>query len=279
MTDALLTRIAEALERLVPHSAPLPSLNTHTVFVWNGLDGLLRPIDAPRRVPLALLLGLEGPKDALVANTQRFAAGLPANHALLWGARGTGKSALVKAVHADVADKNPALKLIEVSRNDTASIPALTARLQGRAERFMLFVDDLSFERGDDGYKALKSILDGGVSGDLSNVMVVVTSNRRHLINRDAGGDAGDLRPEETADDQVALSDRFGLWLGFHVMDQATYLAIIDAYCARLKLKPGDKGLHRAALQWAAKRGARSGRVAWQFIVDRAGALGKSVTF
>lgn len=275
---ALLERIAQALERLAPPPAALPETADGNVFVWQGKARRLRAIDNPRRVPLALLLGVDVPKTRLLENTIRFAAGHPANHAMLWGARGTGKSALVKAVHQAVAQTQPDLKLIEISRQDVATLPDLADQLSEAGWRAILFIDDLSFEGSDEGYKALKSILDGGVSGSLSNLLVYVTSNRRHLINR-PDGSQHEFRPEETVEEQVALPERFGLWLGFHGLDQPTWLAIIHSYADKLALDADDPELERKALQWAAQRGARSGRSAWQFIIDRAGELGRPIQF
>jgi len=279
MIDEALLRIAAALERIAPQHASEPDLSIADTYFWSALEKRLIAIPHPKRVPLDRLLGIESAKEHLLENIWRFGTGLPANHAMLWGARGTGKSALVKSVHFSLVNDGLALKLIEISRDDIANLPALAAVLRSRQERILLFIDDLSFERGDHSYKALKSFLDGGIAGDLTNCLVLVTSNRRHLINRETPAEGLELRPEETADDQVALSDRFGLWLGFYPMDQATYLEIVRSYSKLLKLRPNDKALDRQALQWAAKRGGRSGRVAWQFIVDRAGALGKSVSF
>jgi uncharacterized protein len=280
MTENLapyLSRIAQALERLAP---PPPSLPVDQpegdVFAWDGPRAILTPIKKPRRIPLDFLQGVDSQKERLLQNTKLFAQGHPANHAMLWGARGTGKSALVKAVHAQVAANHQNCKLIEVSRGDIASVPVLANALAAAGWRAILFVDDLSFERGDESYKALKSVLDGGVSGALSNLLVYVTSNRRHLVNRPDGNQA-DMRPDETVEEQLALSERFGLWLGFHPMDQALWLKIVRAYCAALNLNPKDPMLERTALQWAASRGARSGRSAWQFIVERAGAMGRGI--
>jgi hypothetical protein len=290
--EPVLVRIATALERLGPQvPGPLDQLLEGGVFVWQatvgsgggpGAAGALRPVAASRSVPLDLLLGIDEQKRRLRANVLRFAQGLPANHALLWGVRGAGKSALVKAVRADVAAAHPALALVEVMRGEIASVPGLVARLPAGA-RVILFIDDLSFDARDEGYKALKAVLDGGVETTLAagagQVLVIVTSNRRHLVARqDTGGPAaGDHRPEETSEEQISLSDRFGLWLGFHAMDQATYLDVVRAYCTRLGLDPHDPALDRAALQWAQLRGARSGRTAWQFILDRAGAKSRSI--
>jgi predicted AAA+ superfamily ATPase len=272
----LLTRIAQALERLAPAPAPLPPMDQAAVWLWQGNASILTPIHAPRRVPLSMILGNDAQKERLVSNTRRFAEGHPANHGLLWGARGTGKSALVKAVHDEIATAYPSLKLIEVVRGDIATVPTLAAKLAQEGWQAIIFIDDLSFERGDESYKALKSVLDGGVSGALSKILVYVTSNRRHLVNR-PDGTQPDFRPDETVEEQMALSERFGLWLGFHAMDQATWLAIVHNYCVALSLKPKDKALERTALQWAAQRGSRTGRSAWHFIVERAGELGKPI--
>jgi uncharacterized protein len=273
---SLLTRIAEALERLSPAPHSLPDAASAEVFAWQGHSETLYPVTNPRRIPFDFILGVDSQKERLLQNTLRFAAGHPANHAMLWGARGTGKSALVKAVHGDVSHQHQGLKLIEIGRNDIGSVPQLARALAKDDWRAILFIDDLSFERGDDSYKALKSVLDGSVSGDLGNLLVYITSNRRHLVNRPDGTQA-DFRPDETVEEQMALSERFGLWLGFHPMDQALWLAIMRRYANALDLAPDDPTLDRTALQWAASRGARSGRSAWQFIVERAGDLGKSV--
>lgn len=272
----LLTRIADALDRLAPAPKPLPQQDLASVWLWDGDANTLAPVHNARRIPLDLILGADTQKARLLSNTQRFAQGHPANHAMLWGARGTGKSAMVKAVHAQLAAENPNLNLIEVTRGDIATVPALAAKLAAANWQAIVFIDDLSFERGDESYKALKSVLDGGVSSALAKILVYVTSNRRHLVNRPDGNQA-DFRPDETIEEQMALSERFGLWLGFHTMDQATWLAIVRSYCKVLKLKPSDKGLERNALQWAASRSSRTGRSAWQYIVERAGELGKSI--
>ena len=273
---ALLQRIAEALERLAPAPAALPSAEGHDVFVWRGDQLRLSPIAKPRRVPLDLIQGVETQKARLLRNTERFAAGHPANHAMLWGARGTGKSALVKAVHHQVAKQYRDLKLVEIGRTDLQSLPDLADRLSEAGWRALVFIDDLSFEAADETYKALKSVLDGGVSGAMANLLVYVTSNRRHLINRPDGSQA-EFRPEETVEEQVALPERFGLWLGFQSLDQPTWLTIVQGYALALNLAPDDPELDRTALHWAAQRGARSGRSAWQFVIDRAGQLGQSI--
>jgi uncharacterized protein len=271
-----LLRIADALERLAPPRLTLGDPARSDVFAFDCANAELTAITAPRRIPLDFLLGIDSQKGRLLQNTQHFAMGYPANHALLWGARGTGKSALVKAAHAHVAHDYPDLKLIEIARGDIANVPALARELAAQKWRAILFIDDLSFERGDESYKALKSVLDGGVSGALSNLLVYVTSNRRHLVNRPDGSQA-DFRPDETVEEQMALSERFGLWLGFHPMDQALWLKIVHTYVAALELDREDPILDRTALQWAASRGARSGRSAWQFIVERAGDMGRNL--
>lgn len=269
---ALLTRIAQALERLAPPAGAPLDLSAAAAFVWRG-EGRLDPVTRPRRVPLSLLTGIDEQKARVVEGFERFARGLPANHMMLWGARGTGKSALVKAAHADVALRHPDLKLVEIPRTGLPDLPRLLDRLpRDGAGRVALFVDDLSFEAADEAYKGLKSALDGSLGG--ADVLVAVTSNRRHIVNRQnlARDGAADFRPDETMEEQVALSDRFGLWLGFHPMDQATWLAAVRATLVHLGLDPARPGLESEALQWAARRGSRSGRSAWQFCVDQAGA-------
>ena len=274
----LLVRIADALDRLAPPDVPLPPQQLASVWTWHSAANRLNPIHDPRRIPLDLILGAEAQKERLLANTSCFAQGRAANHAMLWGARGTGKSALVKAIHATISLNYPDLRLIEIMRDDISSVPALADKLAQQNWRAILFIDDLSFERGDESYKALKSVLDGGVSNAINSVLVYVTSNRRHLVNRPDGSQP-DFRPDETIDEQMALSERFGLWLGFYAMDQATWLAIVRSYCTALDLKPRDKTLERRALQWAAGRSSRTGRSAWQFIVERAGELNKPIVF
>ena len=278
--DALLplvTRIAEALERLAP---PVPAalvLDGADAFVWqpdlHGQAGRLLPVPRVARVAIGLLQGIDRARDTLLANTLRFAAGRPANNAMLWGARGMGKSSLVKAVHAEALARLPAsLVLIEIHREDIASLPALLDRLRQQDRRVLVFCDDLSFEREDADYKALKSVLDGGIEGRPDNVLFYATSNRRHLMPRDMieNEAATAISPGEAVEEKVSLSDRFGLWLGFHACDQATYLAMVAAYAAELGLSADPA----EALAWAAGRGARSGRVAWQFMQDLAGRQG-----
>jgi uncharacterized protein len=281
MTDALtpiLIRIADALDRLARPPLTLPDPQSGDVFAWDGGQARLNAVPNPRFMPLDFLQGVDTQKTRLHQNTLRFAQGHPANHAMLWGARGTGKSALVKAIHAHVGRDHTDLKLIEIGRGDIGSVGSLATLLSDHKWRAILFIDDLSFERRDESYKSLKSVLDGGVSGALSNLLVYVTSNRRHLVNRPDGNQA-DMRPDETVEEQLALSERFGLWLGFHPIDQALWLKIMRTYVVALDLGAEDPSLERTALQWVASRGARSGRSAWQFIVERAGEMGRGLDF
>jgi len=272
--DPVLARIAEALERLAPPRPTAPDFTAARLFRHDPLTGAFHPApDYP--LPLAALIGVERQRDRFVENLRRFAAGLPANHALLWGVRGTGKSSLAKAAFTSVVAEAPALKLIEVDRDQVTALPVLFDVLRARPERFLVLCDDLSFEEGAAAAKALKSALEGGVSGPPANVLFVATSNRRHLMPRGHAEDRGLIATAEDAEEEVSVSDRFGLWIGFPPMDQATYLAAVQAYAKRYKLKTAD--LDRRALQWAQLRGARSGRVAWQFIRDLAGELGKSL--
>jgi predicted AAA+ superfamily ATPase len=274
MNDDASQRIAAALERLAPPPPPRPTPEGADAFVWQAAPPALRPVPRVARVPLALLLGLERQKDLLLENTRRFAAGLPANNAMLWGARGMGKSSLVKAVHAECAPGSVAL--IEIARDELASLPQLLAALRATHRRCLIFCDDLSFEREDTDYKALKSVLDGGIEGRPANVLFYATSNRRHLMPRDMIDNERTtaVHGGEAADEKVSLSDRFGLWLGFHVCDQPTYLAMVTSYADAYGLKADADTLRAEAVAWAATRGARSGRVAAQFIDDLAGRLG-----
>jgi predicted AAA+ superfamily ATPase len=268
----LLTRIAEALERLAPPPRTTPVFENARLFRHEPATGGFHP--APD-YPLALdsLLGVDRQKDRFVENLQRFATGLPYNHALLWGVRGTGKSSLAKAAFMEVAKASPTLKLVEVDRDEVTALPALFDDLRGRSETFVVLCDDLSFEEGAAAAKALKSALEGGVSGPPANVLFVATSNRRHLMPRGHQEDRGLLSAAEDAEEEVSVSDRFGLWIGFPPMDQPTYLAAVAAYAERFDLAAPD--MERRALQWAQLRGSRSGRVAWQFIRDLAGEQGK----
>ncbi len=231
-------------------------------------------------MPLQLLLGVERARDTLLANTLQFAQGLPANNALLWGARGMGKSSLVKAIHGEVLARGGALKLVELAREDLASIARLLAILRASEARFLLFCDDLSFSPDDEQYKSLKAVLDGGIEGRPENVLFYATSNRRHLMPREMieneRGSA--INPSEAVEEKVSLSDRFGLWLGFHACDQAQFLAMIRAYCDYYGVEIDDETLRAEAIEWAATRGARSGRVAWQYFSDLAGRKGVALT-
>ena len=275
MEDALkpvLLRIAEALERLAPPATAAPSFDAARLFRHDPVTGAFHPApDYP--LPLESLLGIERQKDRFLENLQRFAKGLPSNHVLLWGVRGTGKSSISKAAFMQVSQDAPDLKLVEVDRDQVTELPSLFDELRGRAERFVVLCDDLSFEEGAAAAKALKSALEGGVSGPPSNVLFVATSNRRHLMPRTNTEDRGLVASAEDAEEEVSVSDRFGLWIGFPPMDQATYLAAINAYAERYGL--ADPELDRRALQWAQLRGSRSGRVAYQFIRDLAGEQGK----
>jgi len=268
----LLDRIAEALERLAPPPPVDPDFAAARLFRHAPDTGAFHP--APD-YPLALdsLVGVDRQKARFLENLQRFARGLPYNHALLWGVRGTGKSSLAKAAFMAVARETPALKLVEVDRDQVTALPALFDVLRVRDERFVVLCDDLSFEEGAAAAKALKSALEGGVSGPPANVMFVATSNRRHLMPRGHGEDRGLIATAEDAEEEVSVSDRFGLWVGFPAMDQPTYLAAVDGYARRYDLMVPD--LERRALQFAQLRGGRSGRVAWQFIRDLAGELGQ----
>jgi predicted AAA+ superfamily ATPase len=280
MDPALLTRIAEALERLSPPPPPAPDFAAADAFVWHPAGGgTLAPVPHVARVDIGLLQGIDRAKTILLENTHRFAAGLPANNAMLWGARGMGKSSLVKAAHAAANAARPgALVLVEIARDDLATLPALLARLRATIRRCLVFCDDLSFEREDADYKALKSVLDGGIEGRPPNVLFYATSNRRHLMPRDMieNERATAINPNEATEEKVSLSDRFGLWLGFHGCDQAVFFAMVDAYAAQLNLKLAGDALHAQAAEWSLTRGARSGRVAWQFIQDLAGRMGQS---
>ena len=270
----LLIRIAEALERLAPPAPATVGFDGASLFRHDPATGGFHP--APD-YPMALdsLVGVERQKARFLENLERFAGGLAFNHALLWGVRGTGKSSLAKAAFTAVAGRTTDLKLVEVDRDQVTALPALFDALRARSERFVVLCDDLSFEEGAAAAKALKSALEGGVSGPPANVLFVATSNRRHLMPRGHAEDRGLIALAEDAEEEVSVSDRFGLWIGFPPMDQATYLAAVRAYAGRYDLEVPD--LERRALQWSQLRGARSGRVAWQFIRDLAGELGKTL--
>jgi predicted AAA+ superfamily ATPase len=273
----LATRIAEALERLAPPPPETVDLRAAEAFVWHPSPAHLAPITKVSRVDIGLLQGVELQKQILLDNTLRFARGLPANNAMLWGARGMGKSSLVKAVHAVANVQQPGcLALVEIHREDVRSLPELLNVLRGKARRCLILCDDLSFEREDSDYKALKSILEGGIEGRPDNVLFYATSNRRHLMPRDMieNERATAINPSEATEEKVSLSDRFGLWLGFYNCDQDTYFAMVDGYAASMRLPIDEASLHAQAVEWSMTRGSRSGRVAWQFIQDLAGRLG-----
>jgi predicted AAA+ superfamily ATPase len=281
MDETLLARIAEALERLAPPVPAAPDLAQAEAFVWLPERAALAPVPKISRVALGLLRGIDQQKGILLENTQRFAAGLPANNAMLWGARGMGKSSLVKAVHGQVnADSPGALALIEIHREDIRTLPALLNLLRGQARRCLILCDDLSFEREDADYKALKSVLDGGIEGRPENVLFYATSNRRHLMPRDMMENerATAINPGEAVEEKVSLSDRFGLWLGFHHGSQEVFFAMVEGYAAAFGLPIAPEALRAAAVEWSVTRGGRSGRVAWQFIQDVAGRLGVRLT-
>lgn len=273
----LLTRLVEALERIAPPPPPPADLTAADAFVWHAQTERLEPVTKVNRVDLALLKGIERQSELLLDNTRRFATGLPANNALLWGARGTGKSSLVKAVHAAInADLAGALALVEIHREDIPSLPRLLGQLRGTARRCVLFCDDLSFDAKDDAYKSLKAVLEGGVEGRPDNVVFYATSNRRHLMQREMSENERStaLNPGEEVEEKVSLSDRFGLWIGFHNVDQQTFLAIIQGYVDAFAIPVTPGQLKAEAIEWSMTRGARSGRVAWQFVQDLAGRLG-----
>ena len=277
MTDAivpLLARIADALERLAPPAPQAPDFTAARLFRHEPVSGtFVAAPDYP--LSLDLLVGIDRQKARFVENLRRFAEGLPSNHVLLWGVRGTGKSSVTKAAFVALADTYPDLKLIEVDRDEVAALPPLFDVLRSRTERFVVLCDDLSFEDGAAAAKALKSALEGGVSGPPENVLFVATSNRRHLMPRDHVERQGAIAAAENAEEEMSVSDRFGLWIGFPPMDQSTYLEAIRSYAARFELDVAD--LDRRALQWSQMRGGRSGRVAWQFVRDLAGELGASL--
>jgi len=276
--NPLLRRIADALERLAPAAAAVNDLAAADAFIWHADREWLEPVPVVNRVALGLLHGIDRVRDILLENTQRFAAGLPANNVLLWGARGTGKSALVKATHAAINEAKPhALALIEIHREDIPSLPRLLSLVRGSSRQCLLFCDDLSFDQNDASYKSLKAVLEGGIEGRPANVVLYATSNRRHLMARDMieNERSTAINPAEAVEEKVSLSDRFGLWLGFHNVDQETYQAIVRGYAQHFGLDLPEEQLKSEANEWSITRGARSGRVAWQFIQDLAGRLGK----
>jgi hypothetical protein len=274
----LLLRLVTAVERLAPPTLPEVDLGAADAFVWEAQAQELRPVAEVARVPLALLVGIDRVRDILLANTERFAAGRPANNALLWGARGMGKSSLIKAIHGAVNEARPhALALIEIHREDIPTLPRLLSLVRDSGRRTILFCDDLSFDQNDASYKSLKAVLEGGIEGRPANVVLYATSNRRHLMPRDMieNERSTAINPAEAVEEKVSLSDRFGLWLGFHNLDQEIYLAIVRGYAAHYGLDLPEDQLRSQASEWSITRGSRSGRVAWQFIQDLAGRLGK----
>ncbi len=277
----VLARIAEALERIAPAPPPAPDLAAADGFVWHPAPvPRLAPVPRIAKVDIVLLKGVERQKQIVLENTLRFARGLPANNAMLWGARGMGKSSLVKAAHAEANAEVPgALALIEIHREDIRTLPELLNILRAQPRRCLVFCDDLSFEREDADYKALKSVLDGGIEGRPANVLFYATSNRRHLMPRDMieneRGSA--INPGEAVEEKVSLSDRFGLWIGFHNCDQDTFFAMIEGYAESFALPIGQEELRKAAVEWSVTRGGRSGRVAWQFVQEMAGRLGVKI--
>jgi uncharacterized protein len=274
----VLERIAAALERLAPAPPPAPDFAAAEAFVWHPEGRRLAPVRRVNRVDMSLLKGIDRVRDLLVENTERFARGLPANNALLWGARGMGKSSLVKATHAAIgaANPKPGLKLVEIHREDIESLPDLMAMLRGAPQRFLVFCDDLSFDAEDTSYKSLKTMLEGGIEGRPENVIFYATSNRRHLMAREMMENERStaINPGEAVEEKVSLSDRFGLWLGFHRCSQDEYLAMVDGYVTHYGIALAGETLRREALEWATTRGSRSGRVAWQYVQDLAGRLG-----
>ncbi|KGJ08730.1 ATP-binding protein [Paracoccus sphaerophysae] len=276
MTTEPLERIADALDRLTPPPAPAPSFTEAEAYVWHTAPDRLDPVRRVNRVPLDQLVGIDRSRDTLLANTLQFARGHAANNALLWGARGMGKSSLVKAVHAEAVARGLPLVLVEISRDDLESVGRLLALLGASDRRFLLFADDLSFSHDDAQYKSLKAVLDGGLAGRPPNVVLYATSNRRHLMPRDMIDNerASAIHPGEAVEEKVSLSDRFGLWLGFHPCGQDEFLAMIDGYCGAYGLSVDPETLRAEAIEWQATRGARSGRVAWQFFTDLAGRHG-----
>ncbi len=272
-----LEKLVNALERLVPATPPRPDFSAADAFVWVAAERRLLPVTAVNRVDLSLLRAIDHLRDILHANTERFARGLPANNVLLWGARGMGKSSLVKAVHHEVSSRDPGhLKLLEIHREDIETLPDLMALAGDSEHRFVIFCDDLAFDGGDTSYKSLKAALEGGIEGRPDNVVFYATSNRRHLLPRDMAENERStaITPHEAVEENVSLSDRFGLWLGFHNCSQEDYLEMVRGYAEYHELGVDDDDLRAGALEWSITRGARSGRVAWQYIQDLAGRLG-----
>ena len=269
-------RIAEALERMAPAPLSAPDFAAADAFVWHVEPDRLEPVAKVNRVDLLLLVGVTRTRETLLANTLQFAKGLPANNALLWGSRGMGKSSIVKAIHAEVLRQGHDLKIVELQREDLPSVSRLMNLLRGSEARFLLFCDDLSFGHDDQHYKSLKAVLDGGIEGRPDNVVFYATSNRRHLMPRDMieNERSSAINPSEAVEEKVSLSDRFGLWLGFHPCSQDDYLDMIRGYCKAYGVEIDEETLWAEAIEWQATRGARSGRVAWQYFTDLAGRRG-----
>ncbi|WP_127752614.1 ATP-binding protein [Devosia sp. 1566] len=278
-----LARIAQALQPKDAGVDQAAVLASDSAFHWDGAAGQLMPVPRVSRVPLAMLKGIDAVQDILLRNTEQFARGHGANNALLWGARGMGKSSLVKAIHADIVERTDEgflrLVLIEIAREDLESLPVLMRRIANAEGRFIVFCDDLSFDSGETSYKSLKTILDGGLEGRPDNVLFYATSNRRHLMPRDMieNERATAITPGEAVEEKVSLSDRFGLWLGFHNCDQPTFLLMVKTYAEHYGLDIDEETLRARAIEWSATRGARSGRVAIQLVRTLAGEMGKAV--
>ena len=276
----VLERIANALERLAPETSIVEQKMDSTAYVWDKELNHLKAIKNVSRLDLTLLKGLEQQTQILYDNTKQFAQGLPANNALLWGARGTGKSSLIKAIHGNINENTKfSIILVEIFREDINSLPALLDRLKNNKKRFILFCDDLSFEDKDTEFKSLKAVLEGGIEGRPENVIFYATSNHKHLMPRDMieNERSSAIHTSESVEEKVSLSDRFGLWLGFHPINQETYFEIVDSYAEKYNLTIDQTDLKSQALEWSMTRGSRSGRVAWQFIQDLAGKQGKKI--
>ena len=274
-----LERIADALERMNPAPTSDPDFTDAEAFVWHTAPDRLEAVPNVNRIDIGLLVGIDRSRDTLLANTLQFAKGMPANNVLLWGARGMGKSSLIKAAHAEVSKQAQGLILVEIQREDLPSIGRLLNLLRGQETRFLLFCDDLSFDHDDSHYKSLKAVLDGGIEGRPDNVLFYATSIRRHLMPRDMieNERSTAISPSEAVEETVSLSDRFGLWLGFHPCDQDEYLAMIRGYCDALEIEISDADLRAEAIEWQQTRGSRSGRVAWQYVTDLAGRRGVKI--
>lgn len=274
-----LERIADALERINPVPIKAPNFDGAEAFVWHTAPDRLEAVETVNRIDIGLLVGIDRSRDTLLANTLQFAQGMPANNVLLWGSRGMGKSSLIKAAHAEVSKQAQGLVLVEIQREDLPTIGRLLNLLRGQENRFLLFCDDLSFDHDDSHYKSLKAVLDGGIEGRPDNVLFYATSNRRHLMPRDMieNERSTAINPSEAVEEKVSLSDRFGLWLGFHPCNQDEYLAMIRGYCDALGINISDEELWAEAIEWQQTRGSRSGRVAWQYVTDLAGRRGVKI--